>query len=246
MSIQKYYKFPRTYHFDFSENLQNDDKMLLSLDGFLGKEVVVSEKIDGENTSMMSDYIHARSLDSGDHLSRHWVKALHGTIKHQIPKGWRICGENMFALHSIYYTGLTSYFYVFAIFDENNTCLAWKDVEDFSDLLGLQTVPVLYKGIWDKDLVSKCYTQKSILKGWTPKKEIKEFKDFRRKIFDGEEISSFADESQEGYVCRIANAFDYSDYDKYVAKWVKKNHVQSSDNWMTEAVIPNKLKGKIC
>jgi hypothetical protein len=29
--LQEYYKYPRTYHFQFSENLQNDDRMQQSL-----------------------------------------------------------------------------------------------------------------------------------------------------------------------------------------------------------------------
>ena len=244
MSVKKYYKYPRTFHFEWSENLQNDDRRLLSINGFLGKDVVVSEKLDGENTSMMGDRIHARSPDSKDHLSRHWVKALHGAIKHQIPKGWRICGENMFALHSIYYKELTSLFYVFSIFDEKNICLSWSDTEDFCKLLGLQTVPVIYKGPWSEEAIKNCYSGKSAFKGLTPKPFIKEFDVFRSKIINFDDLSFFADETQEGYVCRVSDAFDFQDYDKYVAKFVRKSHVKSGNNWMYEIVIPNKLKEK--
>ena len=128
-TAQKYYKFPRTFHFLWSENLQNDDRLLQSLEEFIGKEVVVTLKLDGESTSCYFDHIHSRSPDSKDHLSRHWVKALHASIKNQLPKGFRICGENMYALHSIFYSELTSYFYVYAIFDENNVCLSWQDTQ---------------------------------------------------------------------------------------------------------------------
>jgi len=51
-------------HFPWSPGLQNDDRMLESADVFLGKEVVITEKFDGENTSIYTDHIHARSLDS--------------------------------------------------------------------------------------------------------------------------------------------------------------------------------------
>jgi len=244
MSARKYYKYPRTFHFLWSENLQNDDRLIEGLGGLIGQEVIVSLKLDGENTSLMKDHIHARSIDSSDHLSRHWIKALHASIRYEIPPGWRICGENMFALHSIYYTELMSYFYVFAIFDEKNISLSWNEVEEFSDLLGLKTVPVLHRGKWDEETIKNCYTQKSACRGWEPKENITEFKDFRQKILNGEEISSFANETQEGYVCRVASSFSYNDYDKCIAKFVRKSHVRTSDFWMTEIVIPNKLKEK--
>jgi hypothetical protein len=49
-----------------------------------------TEKMDGENTTIATDYIHARSLDSRHHPSRSWVKNLHGIIAHDIPLGWRV------------------------------------------------------------------------------------------------------------------------------------------------------------
>ena len=44
-----YVKFPRTYHFEWSPNLQNDDRMLYDLSAIEGQEVVASIKMDGEN-----------------------------------------------------------------------------------------------------------------------------------------------------------------------------------------------------
>ena len=47
-------KYPRTYHLATSPGLQNDDRRLSStLAPFLGQRVVVTEKIDGEGTTMM-------------------------------------------------------------------------------------------------------------------------------------------------------------------------------------------------
>ena len=67
-------KYPRTMHLPWSLGLTNDDKKIACLDAFIGQRVIVTEKMDGENTSMYSDYIHARSLNGGNHLSRDWVK----------------------------------------------------------------------------------------------------------------------------------------------------------------------------
>jgi len=149
-------KYPKTPHFSFSEALQNDDRKIENLDGFNGKEVIVSIKMDGENTSLTNEYIHARSLDSVDHPSRHWVKGLWGQIKHNIPDNMIICGENMFAHHSIFYDDLSTYFYVFNIW-YNDVCLSYDETLEYCQLLGLQHVPVLYRGVFDEKLIKKIY-----------------------------------------------------------------------------------------
>lgn len=134
-----YYKYPRTLHLPWSEGLSPDDIRAVDCSHFVGKEVVVTEKVDGECTTMYCDHIHARSIDSKHHPSRTWVKTLHGSIKHEIPEGFRVCGENVYARHSIEYDNLPSYFLVFGIYSPNNTCLSWDDTKEFASLLGLQT-----------------------------------------------------------------------------------------------------------
>lgn len=120
---------------------------------FEGEEVVVTEKMDGENCSMYRDHIHPRSLDPRPHPSRDWVKNFHGQICHKIPEGWRICGENLYAEHSIRYENLPSYFMAFSIWDEDNYCLSWDKTEEWCEIIGLEHVPVLYRGPWDEERV---------------------------------------------------------------------------------------------
>jgi hypothetical protein len=105
--------------------------------------------MDGENTTMYSDYIHARSLDYSPHDSRDRVKAMWANIAHDIPDGWRVCGENLFAEHSIHYNDLESYFYVFSVWNEKNVCLSWDETVEWAALLGFPTVPVIYRGDWE-------------------------------------------------------------------------------------------------
>lgn len=143
-------KFPRTYHLPWSPNLQNDDRMLESLDGFKGEEVVITEKMDGENTTMSRDYIHARALEFSPRQDRTWIRALHGRIKYDMPAGWRFCGENLYATHSIHYTDLPSYFMLFSVWNDQNICMNWEETITWADLLDIEHVPVLYKGPWEK------------------------------------------------------------------------------------------------
>lgn len=149
-SFSKYIKYPRTMHLPWSEKLGKDDRITPSIDSFKNKEIVVSEKMDGENTSMYRDYVHARSVNSESHPSRKWIKGLWSRIGYEIPDGWRICGENMYAVHSIRYTNLETYFYVFSIWNEKNECLSWSDTLEWCELLNLKTVPVLYSGVFDE------------------------------------------------------------------------------------------------
>jgi len=205
------YKYPRTYHFSFSPGTTSDDRFLPSDNLFVGKEVVVTEKMDGENTTMYPDHIHARSLDSNHHPSRTIVKQLHGQIKHNIPQDWRICGENMYAKHSIFYDKLPSYFLVFSVW-KGDFCLSWDETKEWCALLGLNTVPELYRGPWDVDII--------------------------KQLFSG--VSTYGDE-QEGYVVRTSEGFNYIDFSSHVGKFVRAKHVRTSQFWMNEAITPNKL-----
>lgn len=143
------YRYPRTLHLPWSPGAQADDRYLDALP-FEGQAVVVTEKLDGENTTMARDYLHARSPDGRHHPSRDWVKGLWGQIRHEIPPGWRLCGENLYARHSIAYDELPSYFFLFSIWDEQNRALAWDESVEWAALLGLHTVPVLWRGLWDE------------------------------------------------------------------------------------------------
>lgn len=140
------YKYPRTYHLPSSPGKTYDDKVLTSMSSFLGRQVVITEKMDGENTTMYQERIHARSLDSRHHDSRAWVKQFWSEIRFNIPRGYRICGENLYARHSISYQNLSSYFLGFSVWDENNFCLSYSETLDWMELIGVQHVPVLYIG----------------------------------------------------------------------------------------------------
>lgn len=147
------HKYPRTPHLPWSPGVSSDDLKKGSIDHFIGREVVVTEKMDGENTTMYPDYIHARSIDGRHHPSRNRVKGLHGAIAHRIPEGWRLCGENLYARHSIAYENLHGYFYLFAVWNERNESLAWGDVEEWGARLDLPVPRVLYRGEWDEHLI---------------------------------------------------------------------------------------------
>lgn len=146
-------KYPRTPHLPWSPGGTSDDAYLFDVAHFEGREVVITEKMDGENTTMYREAIHARSVDSQHHPSRDWVKALHGQIANELPDGWRFCGENVYAKHSIAYEELDSYFYLFSVWNEENVALSWDETVEWANLLSLETVPELYRGEFDREYV---------------------------------------------------------------------------------------------
>lgn len=206
-------KYPRSSHLPWSEGVTDDDRIIDSVISFMGHDVVVTEKLDGENTTIYSDgHVHARSTDSMSHLSQAWVRALAGRIAHDIPASMRVCGENVYARHSIAYGALDTYFYVFGVF-EGVMCLSWDDVATLSALLGLQAVPVLYRGVWDEPAVRACQTGVSRLGG-----------------------------AQEGYVVRLAAAFAIDEHHVSLAKFVRAGHVMTDAvHWKRAAIVPNRL-----
>ncbi len=143
-------KYPRTHHLPWSESVNKDDRILSSMSAFEGQRVIVTEKMDGENTTLYRDYIHARSVDGRSHPGRNWVKQFWSRISADIPEGWRICGENLYAKHSIAYMDLPTYFMGFSVWTEKNDCLSWDETREWFDLIGVTPVPVLYDGIFDE------------------------------------------------------------------------------------------------
>lgn len=153
--FSKYIKYPRTYHLPWS-NLLKDDRMLRNDDCFVDRNVVVTLKMDGENTTMYNDYIHARSLDSSPHESRNWIKTFWSKMSYMIDDNMRLCGENLYAKHSIHYADLKSYFMLFSIWIDDK-CLSWQDTVEFAKILDLETVPVIYEGIYNKEKIQNIY-----------------------------------------------------------------------------------------
>ncbi|MEV8284275.1 RNA ligase family protein [Streptomyces niveus] len=141
--------YPRTVHVPWSPGVGSDDVRGGDLDGLRGREVVVTEKMDGENTTLYRDGLHARSLDSGHHPSRAWVKALQGRIGALIPDGTRVCGENLYARHSIAYEELESWFYGFSVWD-GEWCLGWDETVRVLRRLGIPAPRVLWRGVFDE------------------------------------------------------------------------------------------------
>jgi hypothetical protein len=198
----------------------SDDDIILDTDAhFENKEVVVTEKMDGENTTLARDYYHARSVDSRHHSSRSYVKSFWGGVRYLIPVDWRIGGENVYATHSIHYTDLKAYFYGFCVWNQNNVMLSWEETREFCYVLNIPVVPEFYHGsfIGMDDILNT----------------------FNRYKVEREEQGH----EVEGFVIRVIDRIPYEDFGNSIAKFVREGHVQTDEHWMHKEVVPNKLGG---
>ena len=171
------------------------------------------------STIYNNGYYHPRSVIDDGHKSRDWLKGFKAKLSYLIGENQRVCGENMYAEHSIKYDNLKSYFYIFNIWwktESYDLCYNWDTVvalcKDWSTYLNepVLHVPVLYDGKFDYDKI----------------KEIYENLDY---------------DKQEGIVCRTAHGFYYEQFQTHIAKAIRPKHITTDEHW-SKTWKPNKLK----
>jgi hypothetical protein len=213
MSISK--KYQRTYHIPGSPGTTSDDRIAPNILNLKNKQTVWTEKGDGQNNCFSKYGLFARSHALPSQLAwdrvlvEHWNKIKNdlGTLE--------IFGENMYAIHSIEYSALTSFFYAFAVRDGEHW-LSWEEVEFYAAMLDFPTVPVIKKEIGSGDAIEVC-------------KEIIEIVKTPSLLSTPEEPAP-----KEGVVIRLADGFHEDEFSNSVFKWVRKDHVKTIDKHWTK------------
>ena len=198
-------KYSRTYHFPFSAGATNDDKIQFEWTGILSHELVMTEKLDGENTCVKDLGVFARSHAAP--TLNPWAKnmqAIWERLKNDLGN-LEIFGENLYGVHSIEYERLPAHFFVFAI-RQADTWLSWAAVEEYCQLFDLPTVPVVKIDYFTEKSIHPCI-QEHLQLG-----------------------SAFGGEC-EGYVFRNSEAFHVDTFAENVLKYVRANHVQTDEHW---------------
>lgn len=224
-------KYFRTPHVPWSRGTTKDDKRLVSVVHLLGREVVVTEKVDGENQTWTSEGVYARSHEGPPtHASNGWSKMMHAQKRHLVDPGLSVFLEYTFALHSIWYRRMAaerSYLHVIGVRDdETGRHWSWDDVELMASHLDLPTVPVLYRGV-----VSDPRALARLMPGdgrspsaWGGVPIV-----MTGRIIDLAPGVTPDANRREGEVLRVADAF--SDPAVSIAKAVRPDHVQSDEHW---------------
>ena len=207
-------KYPRTYHVPFSPGATKDDKKLKDgwFEYYRGKEIVFTEKLDGENSCLCQKGVFARSHDAETRspwsINLWGDNGLYWKVKGLIDDDLLIFGENLYGEHSIHYEKLRDYFHVFACYNETtDKWWSWDDVKFVSKVLGVPHVPTLWRGIAESE------------------------DQIRELIIQTMNMPSAYGNTKEGVVIRLTNEFDGEDFPNYVCKYVRANHVQTDEHW---------------
>lgn len=213
-------KYPRTFHLPWSPGATSDDKVMKDVRALLDCPLVITEKLDGSNMAWTKREIFARShAGAPAHPSFDRAKAEHAQLGYRLPSGFTFFGEWCYAVHSIEYDALPSYFFVFGIRDDvHKWWLGWSDVVEVCERYGLITVPVF--------------------------KTLRVLKEFhlRQATEDLMPLRSFYGPQKEGLVVRRSSGFEDSVFSLAVGKWVREDHVQTDEHWAHQEIKKQTLK----
>lgn len=211
--------YPSTPHWPESLSVHRDDHYHRDPEWFLNKPVIITEKLDGGLTGIHQGRVYARSSFAPtrepwfDYVKSRTLPKLYGVLPSLIAYG-----EDLYGVHSIEYDALPDSFFLFHVCDLNGDSLGpnyvgkhvfydWHSVTTFAQTYGIQTVPVLFEGQFSK---------------------VQEITDwFMTNIRE----PSVLGPSREGFVLRVWDRFVFEDFGKNCCKFVRANHVQTTEHW---------------
>ncbi len=212
-------KYGRTYHYPFSPGTTNDDRINPAYwsDFQQFDTLLHTEKLDGENNCLSRAGVFARSHAAP--TTSPWTS--------QLRERWRLLkndlgnvelfGENLYAVHSIEYSRLESYFYIFAVRCED-MWLSWEEVQFYAALFDFPTVPEL--GIWKVNSLSEETNREEIIQLSS-----------EPSVFGSVDVQTGLTCSREGIVTRNTEEYSVDNFARNVFKYVRKGHVKTDQHW---------------
>jgi hypothetical protein len=174
--------------------------------GLAGRELVITEKLDGANTLVHRGSVHGRSGDSAapwmGMVKKHHAWKLRGEPR-------LLYGENLYPVHSIEYSPMTapSTFRAFALMDEDGALEPFSALEQLCADLEIPVAPVLFRG------------------------ECGSFLELDGLIHEFHALPSALGGEREGVVVRDAGRVGPGAFALSVCKSVRKDHVQTGEHW---------------
>lgn len=203
-------KYPSTPHWPWSEKVHRDDSYHINPEHFVGKEVVITEKIDGGNTCLWDGQVYARSTTSPAVAGWFAMVKKHHVWKTTGARDLIVYGEDIYGIHSIEYDPIKEdeTFRVFAMRDvRSDSFLGWDAIEGLCKSYNLPVAPVSFRGT---------FSSLTDVTGW---------------FEENRPVASFMGPEREGFVMRIADSFSAEDFVLNVCKYVRANHVQTDEHW---------------
>lgn len=246
---RKYIKYPSSHHLPFSNMGDKNDTYIKSVERFLEKPLVITEKIDGSNASLVKDKedpVRARNGSHAKHESFDLLKQLYWQydVYDKLPENMQIFGEWVHAKHSIHYgcdceeqcvdvgenisdvvneniNDERAFFQIFGVYNtKHNIWLSWPTVENIAQQLGFPTTPVIEK--------SKCDS---------PMFENRN--EFYDKVYNM--AQNVVKNGGEGLVVRTKFPYHYDQWKDNLGKFVRENHVKTDEHWKHTEQIYNNL-----
>ncbi len=212
-------KYGRTFHYPFSPGTTSDDRINQHFweDISQIKSIIHTEKLDGENNCISKNGVFARS-HAAPTVSP-WTNFLHEkwhSIKHDLGD-YEIFGENLYAIHSIEYPQIKSYYHVFAV-RLHDYWLSWEEAQFIAQFFDLEIVPVISSVEISK--ISKQQFVNDILNTvQMPSK------------FESIDTYTKQNCTMEGLVSRNFDEYPVADFQRNVFKYVRKGHVKTDEHW---------------
>ena len=201
-------KYPRTPYCPWSPD-NSHNRPTADITSFVGREIVITEKLDGSNTLLHKGQARARSTDSAAAAPWLAMARKHHAWKTIPLRDLQLYGEDIYGVHAIEYDPVpeNATFRLFAA-RKNDAWLSWDGVAALARKLDLTTVPVLYRG--------------------TPNT----LRELRREAEALMCQPSAIGPEKEGIVIRIADSFPDDEFERSVCKMVRPGHVQpDAEHW---------------
>ena len=201
-------KYPRTSYWPHSPTIGRGDAVHPDPERFVGRPVVVTEKLDGSNVLIHRGKVYGRSVAA--EAANKWLAMVK---KHH---AWKITdpdvhlyGEDIYGVHSIEYAPVreTETFHAFALRDSRGGFESFAALERFATERSIPVVPVIFRGSFAsvgemREFIQREHAKQSALGG-----------------------------EREGVVVRIAEGFASADFARNVCKSVRPDHVQTDRHW---------------
>lgn len=235
-SNDEFVKYPRTPHL-FGSKGTDDDKHLgeaESLRFLADPSLIVEEKLDGTNVGIhfgpdgrMALQCRGHLITEGMHpqydLFKQWAAVKRPPLEEALEHRFILCGEWLYARHSVHYRRLTHYFFEFDVYDKQVG--AFLSLDRRMALLegtGLHTVPVIHTGPLDRERLAAL---------------------IGRSRFDSQfdnPLTKRNDNLMEGLYLRTEVAGVVIGRAKFVRpEFVEK--VKQSEHWQHQTMVPNRL-----
>lgn len=240
-------KFGRVLHAHMSLGTTSDDRFLPK--GYVSafadmEDAIMLEKLDGQNNCFKKLGVYARShVAPTEHP---WDKPMRdrwNLIKNDLGD-IELFGENMYGIHSIAYSKLESYYYMFGA-RENGRWLSWEEVKFYAEMFDFPTVPEIKIKVSLKE-----YCSKHLIDGSDENKVFSDWMTLNLGMTWEESVDtsgilggydpSTGKATSEGFVIRNVNGFEsrnsgalsvHDNEFSHLAKLVRGGHVKTDEHW---------------